>query len=158
MSLSGMHSPENGRLAAAGGVGGSLLGALMTDDIVNKSNARRELAKLRRERRVEVWNAWLRGTGWLARPVVYLGPMVFLVWWLWPYLDLLSQSLNSLGPIDFILIGSCIVGFFGVVIPAMLYFFNVDGDDIDWEAWGCVGFGFLAAMLPVWATFWMGLK
>jgi hypothetical protein len=137
---------------------GTLLGcAPMTDDTVNISQARLELAKLRQKRRLAVWNSWLRGMGWITRPVVYLGPMAFLVWWLWPYVDLLSQSLDSLTPIDFLLIGGCIVGFFGVAIPAMLFVFNVDRADIDWEAWGCVGFGLLAALVPLWATFWVGL-
>jgi hypothetical protein len=123
----------------------------------NMSQARRDLANVRRQRRFQVLNYWLRGMGHVARPVVYLGPMILLVWWLWPYLDLLNQSLDSLGVVDFLLIGGCIVGFFGVAIPVMLFLFNVDGDDIDWEAWGCVGFGLVAALVPLWATFWLGL-
>jgi len=129
----------------------------MTDDCAHISQARLDLAKLRRKRRIEVLNSALRGMGWVARPVVYLGPMVFLAWWLWPYVDLLSQSSDSLTLIDFLLIGGCIVGLLGVTIPVMLFFFNVDGGDIDWDAWGCVGFGLVAAVVPLGATFWVGL-
>jgi hypothetical protein len=121
------------------------------------SQARLELAKVRQRRRAELWTSWLRGMGRITRPLVYLGPMIFLVWCFWPYVDLLSQSLDSFTPIDFLLIGGCIVGLFGVAIPAMLFLLNVDGADIDWEAWGCVGFGLLAALVPLWATFWVGL-
>jgi hypothetical protein len=129
----------------------------MTDDSMKISRARRDLADLNREGRVELLNSWLRGMGFLARPVVYLGPTVVLVWWLWPHAAFLNQSLDSLSLIDFLLIGGCIVGFFGVAILVMLFLFNVDGDDIDWEAWGCVGFGLVAALVPLWATFWLGL-
>lgn len=126
----------------------------MTDDTVDPDGG----AKLRRRmRRVEVSSFWLRGMGLLARPVVYLGPMALIVWWLWPYVELLSQPLDSLILIDFLLVGGCIVGFFGIAIPALLYFLNFDGDEIDWESWGCVGCGLVAALVPLWAALGGGL-
>jgi hypothetical protein len=115
---------------------------------------RRDLAEIRRERRAERRDYWLRCIGYVTRPVVYFGPLVLLVWWLWPYaVGLSSQSSASLTLIDLLLIGGCVVGFFGVAIPLMLFFFNVDGGDIRWETWGHFGLG-LAAGAGV-AAFWL---
>jgi len=110
--------------------------------------------RLRRHARFEGSILWLRGVGWLARPVIYLGPVVLLVWWLWPYFLIFSQSLDSLTIIDFLLIGGCLTGLFGIAMGVALFVFNVGGDEIDWEAWGCVGCGLIAATIPSWAAFW----
>jgi len=115
---------------------------------------RLECPRRRRHARFERPVLWLRGVGWLARPVVYLGPAVLLVWWLWPYFLFLTHSLESLTIIDFLLIGGCMTGLFGIAIGAALFTFNVGGDEIDWEAWGCVGCGLVAATIPLWVAFW----
>jgi hypothetical protein len=78
------------------------------------------------------------------RPIVYLGPLIVLVWWLWPHAVALSRTSASLTITDFLLIGGCVVGFFGAAIPLTLFFFNVDGGDIKWETWGRFGLGLAA--------------
>lgn len=133
---------------------GDLAGrAPMKDDIGNLSQVRRDLAEIRHERRAERRDYWLRCVGYVTRLVVYFGPVVLSIWLLWPHADGLSQA-SSLGLIDLLLIGGCVVGFFGAVIPLVLFFFNVDGDSIDWEDWGRVGLG----LLPVAAlgVLWLG--
>ncbi len=117
------------------------------------AQVRRDLAEIRRERRVDRRDYWLRCIGYVTRPVIYFGPLVFVVWWLRPYAVPLSQSSASLGLTDFLLIGGCVVGFFGAAIPLMLFFFNVDGGDIKWEAWG--RFGLWLAAVAVAAALWL---
>lgn len=124
----------------------------MMDSAGGVSQVRRDLAKLKRERRAAVRSRWLRGIGRVTRPVVYVGPLLFVAGWLWSYISLPNQFLESLSPIDFFLIGGCVIGFFGVAIPAMLFLLSVEGEEVDWEAWGCVGVGLVAALPAVWAT------
>lgn len=134
---------------------GNLAGwALLKDDIGNLSQVRRDLAEIRRQRRAEKRDYWLRRVGYVTRTVVYFGPLALLAWWFWRYAAALSYSPASLALSDYLLIAGCMVGFFGAVIPLTLFFFNVDGDRIDWEDWGKVGLG----LLPVAAlgTFWLG--
>ena len=52
---------------------------------------RLECPRPRRHARLERPILWLRGVGWLARPVVYLGPVLLLVLWLWPYFLFLTS-------------------------------------------------------------------
>jgi len=124
------------------------------DTRVNIFANRLESPRLRRHARFAGSILWLRGVGWLTRPVIYLGPVVLLVWWLWPYFLFFSQSLDSLTIIDFLLIGGCMTGLFGIALGEALFVFNVGGGEIDWEAWGCVGCGLIAATIPLWAAFW----
>jgi hypothetical protein len=121
----------------------------MTDKIEGPSKVRRHLAEIRRKRQAKLTAQLLRGIGYVTRMVVYLGPLVFLAGFLWSYQSVLNQSLESLTAIDFLLVGGCVLGFLGIAIPAILFLFNVDGDEIDWEAWGVVGLGLAAAALAV---------
>jgi hypothetical protein len=66
---------------------------------------------------------------------------------------LLRESLDSLTAIDLLLIGGCVVGFVGIAIPMMLFLFDVDGEELHWEAWGCIGLGLVAALVTAWAIF-----
>ena len=93
----------------------------MTGKVGGLSKVRRDLAEIKRERRARLRDRYLRGVGYVTRPVVYLGPVTLPVWWLWSYRGAFSQSLDSLTAIDLLLIGGCVVGFFGIAIPAMLF-------------------------------------
>ena len=116
------------------------------------SRVRRDLAEVTRKRRAKQRDYWLRCIGYATRPLVYFGPMAILVWWLWPHAVALSQSPDSLALTDLLLIGGCIIGFFGVAVPLTLFFFNIDRDPIDWEDWGKVGLGLVpvAALAVLW--------
>jgi hypothetical protein len=129
----------------------------MTANSDNLEQVRRDLAQIRRERRAEIRgerrNRFLRTIGHVTRPMVYLVPMALLVWWLWPGENLLSQPLASLTLSDLSIIGGSIVVFSAVAIPLMLFLFNVDGDDIKWEAWGLFGIGLL--VVTAGTAFWL---
>ena len=110
----------------------------MTSDIGDISKVRRDIAEIRRKRRAARREFYLRGVGYVTRTLVYFGPLSLLAWWSWPYAVALSHSPTNLTITDYLLVGGCV---FGAVIPLMLFFFNVDGDPIEWENWGKVGLG-----------------
>jgi hypothetical protein len=115
-------------------------------DGIELAEIRRELAALKRDRRAESRDYWLRCVGYLTRPMVYFSPLALLAWWLWQ--DLSSQPISSLAMSDLLVIGGVVLAFFGGAIPLVLFFFNVDGGVIKWETWGRFGL-LLAAGLPV---------
>jgi hypothetical protein len=119
------------------------------------ARVRRDLEDVRRKRRAEQTDYWFRCVGYATRPLVYFGPMVLLIWWLWPHAVTPSQAPNSLALTELLLIGGCIFGFFAVVIPLILFFLNVDGDEINWEAWGRFGEGLGAVLIS--AGVWLAL-
>lgn len=125
----------------------------MTATLNDLAQMRRDLEEIRRARRAVMW---LRLLGYATRPLAYLAPPAFLLWWLWSG-GYLSQPADTLTVGDIFLIGGCIVGFSGLAIPGLLFLFNVDGGEIDWEEWGRIGLWlvptiFLAGLLlALWA-------
>jgi len=116
------------------------LGERIRMESVGLAQVRRDLAQMRRAQRVTLA---LRILGHITRPVVFLGPLVVLLWGLWVGIG--SQPITDLTVGDLFLVFGCVVGFFGFSIPAVLFLANVDGGDIDWEAWGRAGLGILPA-------------
>lgn len=110
----------------------------------DRAGIRRELAEVRRQRRAEEIDYWLRWVGHVTRPTVYIGSLIAGVWLLWLLALALTRNPADLAILDFLLIGGCVVGFFGAAIPGALSVFNVDGGDIKWETWGRFGLGLIA--------------
>jgi hypothetical protein len=48
---------------------------------------------------------------------------------------------------DFLVFGGAVAAFFGGTIPLALFYFNVDGGEINWEAWGRFGALLMAVAL-----------
>jgi hypothetical protein len=109
-------------------------------DSVGLAQVKRDLAQMRRAQRITLA---LRILGYITRPVVFLGPPVVLLWGLWSGVG--SQPITDLTVGNLFLVSGCVVGFFGISIPAVLFLANVDGGDIDCEAWGRAGVGILPA-------------
>jgi hypothetical protein len=109
-----------------------------------RADIRHELAEVRRERRADELGYWLRWVGYVTRPTVYIGSLIAVVWLLWFALAL-TRHPADLEILDLLLIGGCVVGFFGAAIPLALSLFNVDGGDIKWETWGRLGLGLITA-------------
>jgi hypothetical protein len=113
-----------------------------TDDL---EQVRRDLAAFKRagraerraEIRAEIKDRWLRGVGYVTRTLAYLNVLVLLYQWLAPSQDITSRPFGSLTfkeiaePLLFL----CALYFW------WRFFFNHDGDIINWEAWGRMGLG-----------------
>jgi hypothetical protein len=117
----------------------------MTSDTDDLEQVRRDLAAFKRagraERRAEICaeikDRWLPSVGYVTRTLAYLNVLVLLYQWLVPSPDIASRPLGSLTfkeiaePLLFL----CALYFW------WRFFFNHDGDIINWEAWGRMGLG-----------------
>jgi hypothetical protein len=130
----------------------------MTANTEDLKQVRQSLAAINRKRSAEqqakAKDRWLRRMGYIMRPVVYLGPVVILIVWLWPDVNMFSQPIANLPVEDLFFIGCSTVVLFLVGFPMALLSFNVDRDDIDWDNWGRFGLWPLAiiAAVAVWLS------
>jgi hypothetical protein len=131
----------------------------MTSETDDLEQVRRDLAAFKRagraerraEIRAEIKDRWLRCVGYVTRTLVYLNLLFVLYQWLRPSEDLSSRTFGSLTfkeiaePLLFL----CALYFW------WRFFFNHDGDVINWEAWGKIGLGLVAVAAA--GGFWIAI-
>jgi hypothetical protein len=130
----------------------------MTANSDDLEQVRRDLAAFKRagraerraEIRAEIKDRWLRCVGYVTRTLAYLNVLVLLYQWLAPSPDIASRPLGSL---TFKEIAEPLL-FLGALYFWWRFFFNHDGDIINWEAWGKVGLGLVAvaALAALWLS------
>ena len=115
----------------------------MTADTGELEQVRQRVAQLKREQtaqqQAKTRDRLQRWLGHIMRPVAYLSPVALLAIWLWPDKSVFGPAAESLAVEDWFFISCAILVLFLVGLPIVMLTFNVDHDEIDWEAWGRFG-------------------